>query len=100
MKFALGMPALILYPPINHTQLFDLAADPNEMNNLAGDRAQAQRIEQMMGWLAEGQKAAGDNLPLSVDDPKPMEIDLSGFQRTPDRWQPQWIIDKYFPAKE
>ena len=91
---------LIRYPPINHTQLFDLAADPDEINNLAGDPAQAQRIEQMMGWLAEGQKAAGDDLWLSVDDPEPMEIDLSGFQRTPDRWQPQWIIDKYFPAKE
>jgi arylsulfatase A-like enzyme len=91
---------LIRYPPINHTQLFDLANDPDELNNLAGDPAQAARIEEMMGYLMEGQKAAGDDLALSVDDPKPMEIDLSGFKRTPDKWQPQWIIEKYFPSGE
>lgn len=91
---------LIRYPPINHTQLFDLANDPDELSNLAGDPAQAERIAEMMLRLAEGQKSAGDDLPLSVDDPKPMEIDLSGLERTPDRWQPEWIIEKYFPARK
>lgn len=91
---------LIRYPPINHTQLFDLENDPDELNNLASDPAQADRIEEMMGFLVEEQKAAGDDLALSMDDPKPMEIDLSGFRRTPDRWQPEWIIEKYFPERE
>lgn len=91
---------LIRYPPIDHTQLFDLENDPDELNNLADDPAQAGRIEEMMVFLAEGQKTAGDDLPLSVADPRPMEIDLSGFERTPDRWQPEWIIEKYFPAVE
>jgi arylsulfatase A-like enzyme len=91
---------LIRYPPINHTQLFDLESDPDELNNLASDPAQADRIEEMMVFLAEGQKAAGDDLPLSVDDPKPMKFDLSNFKRTPDPWQPEWIVGKYFPAGE
>ncbi|MBI1353903.1 MAG: sulfatase-like hydrolase/transferase [Acidobacteria bacterium] len=88
---------LIRYPQINHTQLFDLQSDPYEMKNLAEDPAQASRVSRMMGMIADWQKKLGDDQPLSVANPQPKEIDMTGHKRTPDRWQPMWLIEKYFP---
>jgi len=89
---------LIRYPQINHTQLFDLAADPHEMNNLAGDPAQAGRIEALMARLREAQQKMGDGQPLKVANPEPKEIDMAGRERRVDPWQPMWLIEKYFPG--
>lgn len=87
---------LIRYPLINYTQLFDLENDPSELNNLAADPGQADRVEEMLGWLRSWQERADDKQPLSVDNPQPMEIDLTGRARTPDQHQPEWIVEKYF----
>jgi len=87
---------LIRYPKINHTQLFDLKNDPYEMHNLAGDPAQAGRVEQMLKQLKRCQQEVGDALPLTVTNPSPMKIDMTGRKRKPDRWQPEWIRRKYF----
>jgi len=61
---------LIRYPKINKTQLFDLNDDPNEMHDLAGDPAQAGRIERMMAELERWQKQLGDAAPLTSEHPK------------------------------
>jgi arylsulfatase A-like enzyme len=61
---------LIRYPKINLTQLFDLQADPDELKNLADDPAQAERVQKMMGRLADSQKHYGDGAPLTVSDPQ------------------------------
>jgi arylsulfatase A-like enzyme len=87
---------LIKYPQIDHTQLFDLQADPYEMNNLADDSQHAEQIERMTSLLKQWQQKLGDDQPLVVDDPKPKEIDLTGREREPDNWQPEWIVKKYF----
>jgi arylsulfatase A-like enzyme len=87
---------LIRYPRINHTQLFDLKNDPHELHNLADDSAQAERVKEMLELLKKWQRKAGDDLPLTVANPSPMEIDMTGRQRKPDRWQPEWIRQKYF----
>ena len=87
---------LIRYPQINHTQLFDLKNDPDELNNLADEPLQAGRVKQMLQQLKELQQKVGDSLPLTVANPKPKEIDLTGTPRKPDRWQPDWIVQKYF----
>jgi len=87
---------LIRYPQLNHTQLFDLKADSGELNNLASDPAQIERIETLMDLMRNWQDRLGDTLPLTIDSPRPMEIDLSGREREPDRWQPPWIVEKYF----
>ena len=42
------------------------------------------------------QQSFGDTQPLEVDDPDPRDVDLSGQAPEPDRWQPAWIVDKYF----
>jgi len=87
---------LIRYPQINHTQLYDLKNDPDELNNLADEPSQAGRVKQMLQQLKELQQKVGDSLPLTVANPKPKEIDLTGTPRKPDRWQPDWIVQKYF----
>jgi arylsulfatase A-like enzyme len=87
---------LIRYPQHNFTQLFDLETDPNEMQNLAGDPSHSSRIESLMTLLEAQQRQFGDTLALSVDAPRPLEIDLTGHERPPDGWQPAWIVEKYF----
>lgn len=62
---------IIRYPAVNVTQLFDLQADPEEMNNLANDPAQAARVSQMLAKLNAAQRQFSDDLPLTVDNPKP-----------------------------
>lgn len=86
----------IRYPQINHTQLFDLENDPHELHNLANDPAQAERVENMLGILRKCQREVGDDLPLTVENPAPKAIDMTGRERKPDRWQPEWIRRKYF----
>jgi len=91
---------LIRYPKIDHTQLFDLKNDPDELHDLAGEPAQAERVQRMLHLLKESQQKVGDDLPLTVADPDPKEIDMTGHAREPDRWQPEWIRKKYFgPGK-
>ena len=65
---------LIRYPLIDHTQLFDLAADPHEMHNLADDPAQAERIERMTGLIRQWQAQLGDQAPLASAAPGPFEF--------------------------
>jgi len=65
---------LIRYPLIHHTQLFDLAADPLEMHNLADDPAQAERIERMTGLIRRWQAELGDQTPLASAAPGPFEF--------------------------
>ena len=87
---------LIRYPKVDHEQLFDLREDPHEMVNLAGSPEHAGRQARMREWLEEAQAEFDDPHPLVVAEPGPLEIDLSGRERTPDRWQPEWIVEKYF----
>ncbi len=89
---------LIVYPPINHRQLFDLQEDPHEMRNLADDPVQAMRIERLTALMKAWQEKVGDTQPLTVDHPKPKEVRFDDFVRKPDRWQPDWIVKKYFGA--
>ncbi len=62
---------LIRYPEVNVTQLFDLRNDPEEMRDLANDPAHVPRVAQLMAKLKEAQPKFGDNLPLTVANPKP-----------------------------
>ena len=87
---------LIRYPKVDHTQLFDMEADPHETTNLAGDPSQEGRVAELTGLMREWQARVGDNHPLVVQDPSPKGIDMTGRVQTRDRWQPAWIFEKYF----
>jgi arylsulfatase A-like enzyme len=88
---------LICYPQINHRQLFDLAYDPHEIHDLAQDPAFAPHVERLLAQLQDTQAAHGDSQPLTVAEPRPRHRDLTGLDRKPDPWQPEWIVQKYFP---
>ncbi|MFM8287310.1 MAG: sulfatase/phosphatase domain-containing protein, partial [Planctomycetaceae bacterium] len=91
---------LIVYPQIAYQQLFDLELDPHETRNRATDPAFAPIRERLLTRLREWQAQTGDTLPLPQEYRPAPPIDLSGRAREPDRWQPEWIIRKYFsPAK-
>ena len=62
---------LIRYPRIDRTQLFDLAADPHETRDLAGDPAHVVDRWRLTGLLGEWQASVGDAQPLAVGDPLP-----------------------------
>jgi arylsulfatase A-like enzyme len=91
---------LIRYPKINHMQLFDLKNDPHELHNLAEEPSQARRVQRMLRLLAGYQEKLGDDLPLTVANPGPKEIDMTGRKREPDKWQPDWIREKYFSSEK
>jgi arylsulfatase A-like enzyme len=89
---------LIRYPRIDHTQLFDLASDPDELLDLSGRPEHAERLEGLWAELERWQAEVGDTAPLVVPEEQlvPRHRDLTGTPRNPDRWQPRWIRRKYF----
>jgi len=91
---------LSVYPRIGHRQLFDLASDPHEMLDLAEHPAFAHHIRRLERELDSWRRVVGDTDPLVVDEVKPFSIDLTDAKRKPDRWQPEWIREKYFDPPE
>jgi arylsulfatase A-like enzyme len=87
---------LIAYPKIGHLQLFDLQKDPHETNNLIGRPEAAEHVTRLLKLMMQWQARVGDTLELPVEDRTPPRIDLTGRQRQPDQWQPDWIVKKYF----
>ncbi|MCI0702809.1 MAG: sulfatase-like hydrolase/transferase [Planctomycetia bacterium] len=67
---------LIRYPHINHTQLFNIKDDPDELKDLARDPKFADKVKEMMKLLEAQQKAFGDTQPLTSAKPEPFEIEL------------------------
>ena len=87
---------LIRFTKTGKTLLFDLGLDPHETNDLAGDPEHAARIAAMLETMRDWQERTADRCALWPTDPLPMTIDLRGRARQPDRWQPEWIVEKYF----
>jgi arylsulfatase A-like enzyme len=85
---------LIVYPQINHEQLFDLQRDPDETNNLATKRPR--EVERLTRLLRQWQEQTGDRQSLTTTNPRPQSIRYDDFVRKPDQWQPAWIVEKYF----
>ena len=55
---------MIWYPPIDRYQLFDLAHDPSELNDLSGDELFQDRLAVMKALLSESRVAHGDTARL------------------------------------
>lgn len=89
---------LIHYPRIDRQQLFNLDDDPHEMNNLAGAPDQSERVTALMALMEIEHAAHDDPHPLHIH-PDSLDSDVFDYEsvrRWVDRWQPQWIVDKYF----
>lgn len=62
---------LMRYPLVDQTQLFDLEADPLELNNLADNPGHASKVAELLKTLQAEMKHYGDPHPLTVAHPKP-----------------------------
>ncbi|MCB9881856.1 MAG: sulfatase-like hydrolase/transferase [Planctomycetes bacterium] len=91
---------LIRYPQVAYSQLFDLKTDPYELTNLAEQPEHRELREHLEARLREAMAHAGDDLAFTAKNPKPLAIDLTGHPRKPDRWQPKWIVEKYFDGSK
>ena len=91
---------LIRYPERDHTQLFRLASDPLEINNLAGQSEYETKVDEMMNLLKEWQKATGDTASLTTKNILPMEYDPVSFRQKPDIHQPEYVLKRYFKLQE
>lgn len=90
---------LIAYPQIGHLQLFDLQNDPHERTSLVDRPEYSKHIRRLQQLMKQWQARVGDTLALPTENKLPARIDLSGRERQPDQWQPDWIIEKYFAGK-
>lgn len=75
---------LYRFPPVNTSLLFNLRDDPDELQNLAHAPDQAGRVRELMALLEEQQRLHHDPEPLTVENPRPAEIDLTYYQNVPD----------------
>jgi len=87
---------LICYPKIGHLQLFDLQADPDERFNLIDRPGSREHVQRLTTLMRQWQEKVGDTLELPSENHRPEPIDLTGRERVPDQWQPDWIVKKYF----
>lgn len=91
---------LHIYPHVDHQLLFDLAADPHEMNNLAADPRHQSHVAEMRSLMEKWRQRLGDPHPLSVDDPEEKTPTYNNATRVLDKWQPEWIRKKYFQGRD
>ena len=85
---------LIVYPQINHRELFDLKSDPDERRDLAEKKPG--EVERLTHLLRDWQQRTGDPQPLTTPNRMLKAIRFDDFERKPDQWQPAWIVEKYF----
>jgi arylsulfatase A-like enzyme len=87
---------LIAYPSLGSLQLFDLRADPFETTNLVTRPEHAGEVARLQALMRRWQQQVGDTLEVPTTHREPPRVDLTGQSRTPDQWQPDWIVQKYF----
>lgn len=86
----------IRYPELDYHQLFDLDKDPLELNNLAYKDAYQDKVAEMMDLMKKEQAAAADTISLKANNILPLEYDHKSLARSPDKWQPEYTLKKYF----
>ncbi|WP_057935624.1 sulfatase-like hydrolase/transferase [Algoriphagus resistens] len=91
---------LIRYPERAYTQLFNLENDPLELNNLAENPEHFSTKDQLMNLLNDWQKISGDTTVLTATVIKQLDYDPYTLTRKPDRWQPEYILKRYFEGVE
>ena len=72
---------LIRYPKIGRTQVFNLADDPFELDDLSGERSQAERVVGLLAEMGRWQERIGDPHPLVVESPGSGRFDLEAAER-------------------
>lgn len=87
---------MIWYPQRNYTQLFNLKADPLEISNLANAPEYQKKLKELSGLMETWHEATGDTSNLHPKTILPLEYDYRKLKQTPDNWQPEYTLKKYF----
>ncbi len=87
---------LLRLPDIDCSLVFDLEDDPHEVADLGGQPASMDLQASLTRRLQRALLELSDPLPWTAAKLRPAEIDLSGRRFDPDRWQPDWIRNKYW----
>lgn len=87
---------LIRYPQCNYTQLFNLNDDPLEMNNLAKQSEYQTKLDSMMDLLNDWYQKTGDTATMHPKKFRPMDFDYKKLNRTPDQFQPEYVLKRFF----
>ena len=90
---------LHVYPKINHQLLFNISADPHELNNLATNPDNKNQLKRMQALMDSWRTRLGDPYPLHVQNPERLKPAYDNNRRVLDIWQPKWIRDKYFDGR-
>ncbi len=86
----------ITYPRRNFAQLFQLKNDPLELNNLAENPQYQNKLDEMKTLLEEWHQATNDTATLYPTTFLPLEYDYTKLKQTPDRHQPEYVLERYF----
>jgi arylsulfatase A-like enzyme len=87
---------MIRYPERDYNQLFNLENDPLELNNLALDEEYRSKTDEMCDLIKDWQKKVNDTVPFKSLKILPLEYDHTKLVRKPDKWQPEYTLEKYF----
>ncbi len=87
---------LISYPYRNYNQLFNLQNDPFELNNLAGNPGFEVKLNEMESLMEQWHRTTDDTATLYLNTFLPLEYDYAKLKQTPDQFQPEYILKKYF----
>ncbi|MBP8792396.1 MAG: sulfatase-like hydrolase/transferase [Lutibacter sp.] len=87
---------LIKYPNQNYQQLFNLANDPLELNNLAEIPQNKAKLDELSDLMKSWYVTSDDTADMNPAVILPMEYDYKLLKQVPDNKQPQYILDKYF----
>jgi arylsulfatase A-like enzyme len=90
---------LIVYPGLERIQLFDLASDPYETENLEKDLTYSHHHQRLQILLTREHSQSGDPFPLVADTQRSETFDYTSVPREPDRHQPPSVVRKYFSAE-
>jgi arylsulfatase A-like enzyme len=87
---------LIRYPERDYSQLFNLLADPLELNNLAYKPGMEDQLREMAVQMGKWQLSVNDTVAFTSPVILPLEYDPARLVRKPDQWQPEYTLKKYF----
>ncbi len=87
---------LHVYPKIGLELLYDLENDPHETVDLRNAPWAQDIVASLHAELKEWQEKVGDTEPMKIDPSMSKVLDFSEAERRLDRWQPDWIVEKYF----
>ena len=65
---------LIRYPKRDYTQLYNLATDPFEMNNLSGIEQYSSKVDELLKLMTEWQGMVKDTVPLKAARILPLQL--------------------------